>query len=42
LIDCPGHTGELLEAIGALGIGFTVTVVEAPELVHPFTVTVTV
>ena len=40
-MDCPGHTGELLPANGAEGMAFTVTVVAAAGLGHPFTVTVT-
>jgi hypothetical protein len=35
------QTGELLPATGGEGMVFTVTVVEAVELVQPFTVTVT-
>ena len=37
----PVHTGELLEAMGALGVELTTTTVEACALVHPFTVAVT-
>ena len=41
LIELPAHTGELLPAVGAAGIAFTVSVVFPALLVHPFTVTVT-
>jgi len=37
----PAHTGLLLLAVGAIGIGFTVTLVVASALVQPLTVTVT-
>ena len=37
----PTQTGELLPAVGAEGIGFTVTAVVPGELAHPATETVT-
>jgi hypothetical protein len=37
----PVHKGELLDAVGATGIGFTVTTVVAFALGHPPTVTFT-
>jgi hypothetical protein len=37
----PVHTGELLPAVGAAGIGFTTTVVVPGKLAHPPTVIVT-
>lgn len=37
----PAHMGLLLLAVGALGIGLTVTEVVAAALGHPLTVTVT-
>ena len=37
----PAQIGELLDAVGGAGVGFTVTAVVAEELVHPRTVTVT-
>ena len=36
----PSQTGVLLDNINAAGVGFTVTEVEADELVHPATDTV--
>ena len=38
----PAQIGELLPAVGAAGVGLTVTVVVDCALEHPFTVTVTV
>ena len=38
---CPVQIAELEPAVGAAGIGFTVTVVVPAGLVHPFTVAVT-
>lgn len=35
----PAHTGELLLATGAAGVGFTVIVVVSVDEVQPFTVT---
>ena len=40
LIIEPTQTGELLPAVGAVGAGFTTTVVVATGLVQPATVTV--
>ena len=37
----PAQIGELLDAVGAAGVGFTVTTVVATELVQPATVAVT-
>ena len=39
-IVAPTQTGELLPAVGAIGVGFTTTVVVATGLVQPPTVTV--
>lgn len=36
----PSHTGELLPAVGAAGVGFTTTLTVPAKLVQPFTVTV--
>jgi hypothetical protein len=36
----PAHTGELLDAVGAPGIGLTVTATVPADPVHPFTVNV--
>ena len=41
LIVFPVHTGELLDAAGAAGVGFTTTAVVPVAEVHPFAVTVT-
>ena len=41
LIVEPLQSGELLDAVGVAGTGFTTTVVVAAALVHPPTVTVT-
>ena len=37
----PAQTGVLLDAVGAVGVGFTVTATVPAALVHPATVTVT-
>jgi hypothetical protein len=39
-IGDPAQTGELLEAVGVAGIGFTVTFTVPGWLVHPLNVTV--
>ena len=41
LIVFPVHIGELDPAVGATGMGFTVTAVVPAGPVHPFTVAVT-
>jgi hypothetical protein len=41
LIVDPAQTGELDDAAGELGIGFTVTAIVAGALVHPLRVDVT-
>ena len=40
LIVVPAQTGELLPAVNAAGVGFTITDVVPIALVHPATVTV--
>jgi hypothetical protein len=37
----PTHNGPLLDAVGADGIAYTITLVIPAALVQPFTVTVT-